>query len=136
MKSPPDFILIENVVGFEGSATREALSQVLAEAHYHFQEFVLSPTNFGTPYSRPRYFGLARKVPFTVQKRFHAPWTCTPQALLDTCTQGHTELSSSPHVRILGLMYAPLMPLHAYATGCTCMPRHVCAQLRTSYSPL
>lgn len=111
MRSPPNFVLIENVVGFEGSATREALAEVLAKSGYHFQEFILSPVNFGTPYSRPRYFGLARKAPFAVQKCFPAPWTSTPQAVLDAFAQGQTELASSPYVRGLTVMFPCSMHL-------------------------
>jgi site-specific DNA-cytosine methylase len=98
MKSPPKFIIIENVVGFESSATREALTEVLQAAGYHFQEFHLSPKNFGIPYSRPRYFCVARKQPFAVKKSFSPPWTCTPRAILDVLAQGCAELQCSPQV--------------------------------------
>lgn len=98
MKSPPSMLLLENVVGFENSATRQALSEVLIESGYHFQEFILSPTNFGTPYSRPRYFGLARRQQFAMEKLFSAPWTCTPQHILQNVSQGQKSSACSPKV--------------------------------------
>jgi site-specific DNA-cytosine methylase len=63
LQSPPTYLLVENVVGFEESATAQQLREFLAQQGYAVQEFHLSPTQLGVPYSRPRYFCLARKVP-------------------------------------------------------------------------
>lgn len=63
LQSPPRHLLVENVVGFEASATAQQLRTFLAQQGYAVQEFQLSPTQLGVPYSRPRYFCLARKVP-------------------------------------------------------------------------
>ena len=55
----PNFILIENVVGFEVSQTREMLVEMIEKAGgYSWQEFHLSPTSFGIPNQRSRYFFL------------------------------------------------------------------------------
>lgn len=43
------------------SNTRNKMIEVLATTGYLTQEFILSPLQFGVPYSRPRYFCL---VPF------------------------------------------------------------------------
>lgn len=52
----PEFILIENVKGFETSDTREDTVRILHECGYHFVEFLLSPSQFGIPNSRLRYY--------------------------------------------------------------------------------
>ncbi|XP_054788206.1 tRNA (cytosine(38)-C(5))-methyltransferase 2 isoform X2 [Prosopis cineraria] len=48
LKHPPSMLFVENVVGFE--------------------EFILSPLQFGIPYSRPRYFCLAKRRPSSLVK--------------------------------------------------------------------
>lgn len=62
LKSPPAYLLMENVVGFEASSTADDLRSFLGKQAYAVQEFQLSPTQLGVPYSRPRYFCLARKL--------------------------------------------------------------------------
>ncbi|KAK9858386.1 hypothetical protein WJX84_004189 [Apatococcus fuscideae] len=61
MKQPPTCLLLENVVGFEASQTHADMMQTLVACNYMVQEFLLSPIQFGVPYSRPRYFALARR---------------------------------------------------------------------------
>ena len=61
-QAQPEYILVENVVGFEDSRTAQALRSMLRCAGYAVQEFLLSPLQLGIPYSRPRYFCIARKV--------------------------------------------------------------------------
>ncbi|XP_077978631.1 tRNA (cytosine(38)-C(5))-methyltransferase-like [Glandiceps talaboti] len=61
--APPGFILLENVKGFESSDTRNHLITTLKNCHYQFQEFLLSPNQFGIPNSRLRYFLLAKRHP-------------------------------------------------------------------------
>ncbi|GJP38374.1 hypothetical protein CLOM_g22820 [Closterium sp. NIES-68] len=62
MQHPPLFILVENVLGFESSRTRHELVRVLAGTGFlSLQEFLLSPTDLALPYSRPRYFCLAKR---------------------------------------------------------------------------
>eukprot|EP00850_Spirogloea_muscicola_P019800 SM000199S05427 [mRNA] locus=s199:82123:91078:- [translate_table: standard] len=60
MRKPPRYLLVENVVGFEVSDTHARLMCALEQADFRAQEFVLSPIDFGIPYSRPRYFCLAK----------------------------------------------------------------------------
>ncbi|XP_038052659.1 tRNA (cytosine(38)-C(5))-methyltransferase-like [Patiria miniata] len=59
----PNYILVENVQGFETSHTRNHLVQTLAQCKYTYQEFLLSPTHFGIPNQRLRYFLLAKRRP-------------------------------------------------------------------------
>ena len=60
LKNKPSHLLVENVVGFETSETREALLETLDANGFEFREFILSPRMFGVPYSRPRYFCVAK----------------------------------------------------------------------------
>ncbi|CAG9764504.1 unnamed protein product [Ceutorhynchus assimilis] len=57
-------ILIENVKGFEGSKMRDLLVQTLKDNSFCYQEFVLSPSQFGVPNSRSRYYCIAKKGKF------------------------------------------------------------------------
>uniref|UniRef100_A0A8D0L4F1 tRNA (cytosine(38)-C(5))-methyltransferase n=1 Tax=Sphenodon punctatus TaxID=8508 RepID=A0A8D0L4F1_SPHPU len=65
----PKYILLENVKGFETSATRDELIQTLEKCGFKYQEFLLSPTCLGIPNSRLRYFLIARlqAEPFSFQ---------------------------------------------------------------------
>lgn len=59
---PPEYILIENVEGFENSETHKLLLVCARRLGYSFREFILSPHNFGVPYKRDRYFFIARRI--------------------------------------------------------------------------
>ena len=61
LRSPPTHVLVENVVGFETSETRADAIAVFHRLGYDTREFMLTPRMFGVPYSRPRYFLLAKK---------------------------------------------------------------------------
>ncbi len=63
MARPPARLLLENVVGFDVSRTREAVLTALSARNYRVHEFCLSPAQLGVPYSRPRYFLLAAREP-------------------------------------------------------------------------
>lgn len=58
-----DYILIENVKGFECSKMRQTLIETLRNCNYDYQEFILSPSQFGVPNTRHRYYCLAKKIP-------------------------------------------------------------------------
>ncbi|KAK3023901.1 hypothetical protein RJ639_044523 [Escallonia herrerae] len=64
---PPVMLFVENVVGFETSDTHRRMAEILEKAHFVTQEFILSPLHFGVPYSRPRYFCLAKRKPLSFQ---------------------------------------------------------------------
>ena len=61
LRAPPSHVLVENVVGFETSETRADAIAVFHRLGYDTREFMLTPRMFGVPYSRPRYFLLAKK---------------------------------------------------------------------------
>ncbi|ERL93422.1 tRNA (cytosine(38)-C(5))-methyltransferase [Dendroctonus ponderosae] len=56
-------VLIENVKGFEQSEMRNLLIKTLTENSFTYQEFLLTPYQFGIPNSRLRYYCLAKKRP-------------------------------------------------------------------------
>ena len=60
MERKPKGLFIENVKGFEESKTREQLVEVLKECGMDYREFLLSPTQFGIPNSRLRYYLCAK----------------------------------------------------------------------------
>ncbi|KAL4225645.1 tRNA (cytosine-5-)-methyltransferase [Mactra antiquata] len=59
----PDYILLENVKGFECSDSRQRLIDTLQACHYNYQEFLLTPLQFGIPNLRLRYFIIAKQQP-------------------------------------------------------------------------
>ncbi|KAL0566340.1 hypothetical protein V5O48_015673, partial [Marasmius crinis-equi] len=64
----PEYLLVENVAGFETSSTRTVLLETLKEFGYHIAEFLLTPLQLGIPNSRLRYYLLARRTsPFHCQ---------------------------------------------------------------------
>lgn len=61
MQKPPMALLLENVVGFEASDTREMMVLALEDLGFEVGEVIACPTDLGVPYSRPRYFVIARR---------------------------------------------------------------------------
>lgn len=60
--STVQYILMENVKGFETSEMRDHYIESLEAAGYEYQEFILSPSDLGVPNVRQRYFCLARNT--------------------------------------------------------------------------
>ncbi|KAM1022728.1 hypothetical protein ACFX2A_044702 [Malus domestica] len=58
-------LFVENVVGFETSDTHTKMIEILGRTNFVLQEFILSLLQFGVPYSRSRYFCLAKRKPST-----------------------------------------------------------------------
>ena len=58
-----NYILVENVKGFESSQARKKLVKCL-ETTFNYKEFLLSPCQFGVPNSRNRYYLLAKRKYF------------------------------------------------------------------------
>ena len=56
-----DFILMENVKGFETSQSHEMLIQMLESNDFCYEEFLLCPKQIGIPNSRLRYYLIASK---------------------------------------------------------------------------
>jgi tRNA (cytosine38-C5)-methyltransferase len=57
----PSLLCLENVVGFESSRSSQLWIEALEERGYSLCSFHLSPTQFGLPNDRPRYFSIAVK---------------------------------------------------------------------------
>ncbi|KAH0698422.1 hypothetical protein KY289_015904 [Solanum tuberosum] len=84
---PPSYLFVENVVGFETSDTHAILVDILEKNNFVTQEFILSPLQFGLPYSRPRYYCLAKRKPLSFEvPEFNNQLLRTPGPLL-----GQTE---------------------------------------------
>jgi len=80
-------LLIENVKGFETSEMRDVLIKCLKENDFIFQEFILSPSQFGTPNSRHRYYCLATKPPnsFTFKPQESPIMEVLPETVTSEC---------------------------------------------------
>jgi tRNA (cytosine38-C5)-methyltransferase len=52
----PRWIVLENVKGFVGSQMLEAWKECLRDCGYSWKEYLLSPTQFGIPNHRTRYY--------------------------------------------------------------------------------
>lgn len=61
------YLLVENVKGFETSEARNMLITCLRKLEYNLQEFILSPHQFGVLNTRHRYYLLAKKSEFFFQ---------------------------------------------------------------------
>ncbi|CAG4962762.1 unnamed protein product [Colias eurytheme] len=57
-----EYILMENVKGFECSKVRNLFIDKLKECAFDYQEFLLCPSKVGVPNSRLRYYCIARKT--------------------------------------------------------------------------
>ncbi|XP_065844564.1 tRNA (cytosine(38)-C(5))-methyltransferase-like [Oscarella lobularis] len=77
LEKKPSCLLIENVKGFESSDTRQHLVDMLCKTRYSYQEFLLSPLQFGIPNSRLRYYLVAIKPPLAF------PFRVSEQVLSD-----------------------------------------------------
>ncbi|XP_055539941.1 tRNA (cytosine(38)-C(5))-methyltransferase [Wyeomyia smithii] len=56
-----EFILLENVKGFERSKACELYKTKLSVAGFEYREYILSPHNFGVPNTRHRYYCVAKR---------------------------------------------------------------------------
>ncbi|XP_050666612.1 tRNA (cytosine(38)-C(5))-methyltransferase [Leptidea sinapis] len=69
-----EYILLENVKGFECSKVRNLFIEKLVECNFKYQEFLLCPSKVGIPNSRLRYYCLARRsfwdFPTTVEIKY------------------------------------------------------------------
>ncbi|BFF95205.1 tRNA (cytosine-5-)-methyltransferase [Drosophila madeirensis] len=56
------YVLMENVKGFECSQARHHFVEALEKAGFFWREFILTPTQFNVPNTRHRYYCIARKT--------------------------------------------------------------------------
>ncbi|MGB0759354.1 MAG: DNA cytosine methyltransferase [Rubripirellula sp.] len=57
----PRFLGLENVPAFEGSLHHQQLQRVLRDTGYQYQQYILCPTELGTPMRRKRFYLLAKR---------------------------------------------------------------------------
>ncbi|XP_053606175.1 tRNA (cytosine(38)-C(5))-methyltransferase [Plodia interpunctella] len=57
-----EYILMENVKGFENSTVRNFFIEKLEEIKFDYQEFLLCPSSVGIPNKRLRYYCIARRT--------------------------------------------------------------------------
>lgn len=69
IRNPPQYVLMENVKGFESSHTRDQFVGILKSLEYSVREFLLSPSQFGVPNSRLRFYLLAKRKPLQFSDR-------------------------------------------------------------------
>ncbi|KAH8409579.1 hypothetical protein KR222_008782 [Zaprionus bogoriensis] len=88
-----EFILMENVKGFEGSQARQQFVDALEEAGFYWREFILTPTQFNVPNTRHRYYCIARRhkdFAFAAGKL----WEHMPEAAIDSTQPSTRQISS------------------------------------------
>ncbi|TDG45405.1 hypothetical protein AWZ03_008171 [Drosophila navojoa] len=56
-----EYVLMENVKGFEVSQARQQFIEALNKAAFHWRELILTPTQFNVPNTRHRYYCIARR---------------------------------------------------------------------------
>ncbi|CAI5471395.1 unnamed protein product [Closterium sp. Yama58-4] len=99
MQHPPLFILVENVLGFESSRTRHELVRVLTGTGFtSLHEFLLSPTDLALPYSRPRYFCLAKRTTPLAAALCHSLPGHPSSSLSTAAPEPHTGTSRAEEV--------------------------------------
>ncbi|KAI9197207.1 S-adenosyl-L-methionine-dependent methyltransferase [Polychytrium aggregatum] len=62
LKSPPNWIFLENVLLFEESRSRDLLVSTLRSLNYEILEWLLTPLQFGVPNDRKRFYMTARRL--------------------------------------------------------------------------
>ncbi|XP_037936807.1 tRNA (cytosine(38)-C(5))-methyltransferase [Teleopsis dalmanni] len=55
------YVLLENVKDFQSSQSRNCFIDALKSSGFQYSEFIISPTQFGIPNTRHRYYCIARK---------------------------------------------------------------------------
>ena len=101
MERKPKYLFIENVKGFEESKTREQLLEVLDRCGMEYREFLLSPTQFGIPNSRLRYYLCAK---LKSESGFAIPPSPTGKPITDiTGVLDSAHWGKGPHTR--GMAY-------------------------------
>ncbi|UJR30777.1 hypothetical protein I4U23_018297 [Adineta vaga] len=61
LESKPKYILLENVFGFQDSDAHRLLLETLQLNNYSYEQYLLSPIQFGIPNSRLRYYLIAKQ---------------------------------------------------------------------------
>ncbi|KAI8613311.1 S-adenosyl-L-methionine-dependent methyltransferase [Chytriomyces sp. MP71] len=99
IKVKPKFIFLENVPNFETSVSRNLLVACLQSVGYTYDEFIVSPMQFGIPNDRRRYY-LAAKL--------------DPGVALGATEQPDLTLNLKTHWPVDGSAAVPVPPLSQY----------------------
>ena len=93
----PSALLLENVVGFESSASRARLHAALVRADYCVRELWVSPAMLGVPNQRTRYFIVAKRggesLPAVLPVELARVTMLDPRELDEACAPGGTPLT-------------------------------------------
>lgn len=92
-QSPPPFLALENVIGFEDSSAYLKLKRTLEELGYDVAKINLCSTMFGVPNLRPRFFLAASRVNSVILEMPPATRTKTVAEFLD----GDDDVRRSNH---------------------------------------
>ena len=122
MKRPPNYILMENVQGFETSHTRNEFTQMLERVGYTYQEFLLSPNQFSVPNSRLRYYLLAKKRPLSFHMKPEKQ-PCTDAQFLTTPSHhsGRTDTCMCTRIYMYTCMCYELWHYACRSVTCICV---------------
>jgi DNA-cytosine methyltransferase len=90
----PKYILMENVKGFEQSDTHRQFIQFLNSLSFNYQQFLLSPVQFGIPNSRLRYFLIAKsnELPMKFEINKNEIMTTIPKEFKNTIEEMRSHL--------------------------------------------
>lgn len=87
------YILMENVKGFERSQARNQYIEALEYSGFYWREFILTPTQFSVPNTRHRYYCIARRekdFPYEAGKI----WEQMPGTSVDSTQQSLAKIST------------------------------------------
>lgn len=126
MKRPPGRFFLENVKGFETSEACSMVKDVLGNLGYHIRQFILSPSQFGIPNSRSRYYLIAwkPKMPdlrsnchlestIITEPMTDLPWMC-PSCKDLLATKANAKVSDFLESNVPKSFYLPLDVLAKY----------------------
>lgn len=118
----PKYILVENVKGFEESETCMKLRETLIKCNFAYQEFLLTPLQFGIPNSRLRYYLISKRSPL----KFSFANTKEIMTSLPSSSSEETSSSTnSAHINQPALTSTILTNHHCENSSHTSSPHHM-----------
>ncbi|KAJ1724232.1 hypothetical protein LPJ53_001507 [Coemansia erecta] len=112
LKHVPSFVLLENVMNFENSASRRLLVETLGGLGFEIHECLLSPVQFGIPNNRLRYFLAATRRVQHVQASAEERKSYTYGYLARGTDCVHSEWPFGPATKTASVR--PMIPLAEY----------------------
>lgn len=118
----PSYIALENVVGFETSDCCNRFLDTLTHLEYSYVQLILSPTQFGIPNSRPRYYLLACLTDIAFPNS--SLWLqASSLSTLEQFDEGENKGSTRPS------LLDSIPPLNAASKTACCPLRRICEYL-------